>query len=111
MPLFNWSSNQVISPHLYIYWAFTGPLTVLVLALYAAWTWFKITQHANEDDAGDYGFSSPSLSSTQPPQSPISEPPSPTRTARDQGLPIEQVIEQDQGQSRFQLAMPYNSSK
>ena len=100
----------MISPHFYIYWAFTGPLTVLVLAVYAAWTWFKITQHANEDVDGGYGLSSLTMSSTQPLQSPISEPPSLTRTARDQRRPIEQVIEPG-GQSHFQLAMPYNSSK
>ena len=35
MPFFDWSSNQVILPHFYIYWAFTGPLTVLVHALHA----------------------------------------------------------------------------
>ena len=98
----------MISPHFYIYWAFTGPLTVVVLALYAAWTWFKITQHANEDDVGGYGLFSSIMSFAQPPQSPISEASSPIRTARDQRLPIEQVIEQGRGQSRFQLAMPYN---
>ena len=100
MPLFDWSSNQVISPHFYIYWAFTGPLAVLVLAVYAAWTWFKTTQHANEDDAGGYSLSSPTMSSAQPPQSPISE------ARRPQ---VEQVTEQGRGQSSFKLAMPFDS--
>ena len=63
----------MILPRFYVYWAFTGPLTVLVLALYAAWTWLKIVQHANEDGAGGYGFSSPIMSSAQPSQSPICE--------------------------------------
>ena len=100
----------MISPHFYIYWAFTGPLTVLVLAVYAAWTWLKIIQHANEDVAGGYGLSSPIMFSKQPLQSPISEPLSLTRTARDQRRPIEQVIERG-GQSHFALAMPFEPSK
>ena len=90
----------MISPHFYIHWAFTDPLTVLVLAFYVAWTWFKITQHANEDVAGGYGLSSPNMSSKQPLQSSISEPLSLIRTVRDQRRPIEQVIERG-GQSHF----------
>ena len=100
----------MISPRFYIYWAFTGPLTVLVLAVYAAWTWFEITQHANQDEADDYRLSSPYMSSTQPPQTPISEPQQPIITVQDQRPPIEQVIERG-GQSHFALAMPFEPSK
>ena len=111
MPFFDWSSNQVILPHFYIYWAFTGPLTVLVHALHAAWTWFKIVQHANEDGPGGYGLSSSILSSAKPSQSPICEPRSPIRTARDQTPLIEEVIGKCRGQTGFQLATPYHPSR
>ncbi|ORX95036.1 hypothetical protein BCR34DRAFT_608080 [Clohesyomyces aquaticus] len=48
---FDWKAPQVISPRFYIYWAVTGPLTVLVLAIYATWTWFKLDQHNKEDNS------------------------------------------------------------
>ena len=62
---------------------------------------FKISQHANEDDAGGDSFSSPIMSSAQPPRSPISEAPSLVRTGRDHRPPTEH--------HEFALAMPFDA--
>ncbi|KAI9679525.1 MAG: hypothetical protein M1817_005547 [Caeruleum heppii] len=51
MPLFDWKAapgSPVVSPRLWLYWAITGPLTILVLVIYGLWTKLGIVQHARE---------------------------------------------------------------
>lgn len=52
MPLFDWDSSPgggIATHHLWIYWAVTVPLTVLVLSTWAIWIHFRIRRHDRED--------------------------------------------------------------
>jgi hypothetical protein len=52
MPLFNWqasSSGDIIGPHFWVYWAFTIPLTGLVLGSWAVWIRLILKRHGKED--------------------------------------------------------------
>ena len=54
MPLFDWASSTsghiVINPNFWIFWAITGPLTLLVLALWAAWMKIVVPRQQIRDE-------------------------------------------------------------
>lgn len=39
VPTLTWSEDVVVSPRFWIYWAFTLPCTLLLVALYKGWGW------------------------------------------------------------------------
>ena len=38
LPTLTWSEDVVVSPRFWIYWAFTLPCTLLLVALYKGWS-------------------------------------------------------------------------
>ena len=48
MPMFHWnadSSCDVMSKRFWIYWAVTGPLTMVTILAWLAWTWWQNEVH------------------------------------------------------------------
>lgn len=48
MPLFNWSAvsmRKVMTEHFWIYWAVTGPLTILVMGIVTAFAIYQARQN------------------------------------------------------------------
>ncbi|MCJ1478524.1 hypothetical protein MMC13_007204 [Lambiella insularis] len=59
MPLFNWSaesSNDVLAPRFWVYWALTLPLTIVVMALWWVWMTLRERRFEIEDLRDRVGF-------------------------------------------------------
>jgi hypothetical protein len=53
MPLFDWQASSkggIVGQYFWIYWAFTIPLTALVLGAWTVWIQLKLKKHRKEDN-------------------------------------------------------------
>jgi hypothetical protein len=53
MPVFDWqasSKTNIVGPYFWVYWAFSIPLTVLVLGIWGTWIRIVINRHQKEDN-------------------------------------------------------------
>lgn len=65
IPVFDWDAlhgNQVVNPRLWVYWAFTIPITILVVALYLIWENFAMHLYTNQIKERDNPTISPAIS-------------------------------------------------
>lgn len=65
IPVFDWDAlhgNQVVNGRIWVYWAFTIPLTILVVALYLIWEKFAMHLYTNKINERDNPTTNPATS-------------------------------------------------
>ena len=58
MPLFNWSApttSDIVSNHFWIYWAVTGPLTIVTMAIVGYWILSRTQENLDDKDSSSNG--------------------------------------------------------